>query len=58
MQRALISGNLTLDYAGAEALLSELDECLPSPDRTEAAVERAELTDAIVAWPEWVLVCK
>lgn len=37
-------------YAGAELLLSELSDCLPSPDTIERSMEAAELSAAISAW--------
>ena len=37
-------------YAGAELLLSELDECLPSRDDPAAALDEALLSAAIADW--------
>jgi len=37
---------------GMDVLLSELDECLPSHEDTEAVFERGQLTEAITAWLE------
>ena len=35
---------------GLEALLSELEDCLPAPDTVEQAAERAELGRAVSKW--------
>ncbi len=37
-------------YAGMELLLSELDECVPSPMTVERAAEAREIGDAIDRW--------
>lgn len=37
-------------FAGMEALLSELEDCLPAPDSVEREVERAELSAVLRAW--------
>ena len=37
-------------YAGIELLLSELDECVPSPDDTQRTVELNELGTLIDGW--------
>ena len=37
-------------YAGIELLLSELDECVPSPDDTQRTVELNELSTLIDGW--------
>ena len=37
-------------YAGIEALLSELDDCVPSASDVERTVEAAELGRAVDAW--------
>ena len=37
-------------FSGGDALLSELEECVPSPADTEAEAERRLLTEAITAW--------
>ncbi len=37
-------------YAGMEVLLSELEECVPSPGTVEESMERHALADAISAW--------
>ncbi|MBE6908658.1 MAG: sigma-70 family RNA polymerase sigma factor [Ruminococcaceae bacterium] len=37
-------------FAGMETLLSELDECVPAREGTEADFARGELTEAIAAW--------
>jgi RNA polymerase sigma-70 factor (ECF subfamily) len=37
-------------YAGIELLLSELDECVPSPDDTQRTVELNELSALIDGW--------
>ncbi len=37
-------------YSGLEMLLSELEDCVPSPGTVEAAVERRLLAQAISAW--------
>lgn len=39
-------------YAGMEALLSELEDCLPSPDTMERHLERLELSRLIGGWLE------
>ncbi|MBQ4257916.1 MAG: sigma-70 family RNA polymerase sigma factor [Clostridia bacterium] len=33
-----------------ETMLSELEECVPSPENTEGAIEAAELSKKIAAW--------
>ena len=37
-------------YSGLEVMLSELEECLPSPNRVEDTVEGQELTGCIECW--------
>ncbi len=37
-------------YAGAELLLSELEDCVPSEQSPERAVEAKELTQAMTSW--------
>ena len=37
-------------YAGMDALLSELDDCVPSPVTVEQALDSMELTRQIEAW--------
>ena len=37
-------------YAGMEQLLSELEDCVPSPLTVERELEEQELTEAINAW--------
>lgn len=37
-------------YAGMEALLSELDDCVPSPATVEQTLDAMELTRHIEAW--------
>ena len=37
-------------YAGMELLLSELNDCLPSPDTAEQTMERKELGERISDW--------
>ena len=37
-------------YAGIEQLLSELEDCIPSPLTVEREIEEQELTEAINAW--------
>lgn len=39
-------------YAGLEALLSELEDCLPAPAGVEEAVEGHELTGLVERWLE------
>lgn len=39
-------------FSGLEALLSELEDCLPAPDRVEKEVEGGELTAAVERWLE------
>ncbi len=37
-------------YAGMEQLLTELEECIPSPESVEQKLEAKELTKAVDAW--------
>lgn len=37
-------------YAGAEVLLSELADCIPSPERTEEVLEGEALAEHICGW--------
>ena len=37
-------------FDGMEALLSELEDCLPAPDSVEREVERAELSAVLRSW--------
>ncbi len=37
-------------FAGQEALLSELGDCLPGPETVEGAVEGRRLTQAVTKW--------
>ncbi len=37
-------------FDGMEILLSELEDCVPSPDTVEAEMSRRQLADAISAW--------
>lgn len=37
-------------YAGMEQLLSELEDCIPSPLTVERKIEEQELTEAVNAW--------
>ena len=37
-------------FAGAEVLLSELEDCVPTPDNVQRSVEAGELGDLISAW--------
>ena len=39
-------------YSGLETLLSELEDCLPSPDTMERQLERLELSRLIGGWLE------
>lgn len=37
-------------FGGAELLLSELEDCIPSPDNVQRSVEAAELSGLIARW--------
>lgn len=37
-------------YAGMEQLLSELEDCIPAPERVEERLEQAELAQALRDW--------
>lgn len=37
-------------FGGAELLLSELEDCIPSPDNVQRSVEAAELSELIARW--------
>lgn len=37
-------------YAGMEVLLTELEDCIPSPGTVESEIEEKELTQAINVW--------
>ena len=37
-------------FAGAEVLLSELEDCVPTPDNVQRSVEAGELAGLISAW--------
>lgn len=44
------SGHARKRYGGPRALLSELDECIPSPDNVEKIVDGLELTELLESW--------
>lgn len=39
-------------YSGLEVLLSELEDCVPTPDNVQRTVEAGELSGLIAAWLE------
>ncbi len=44
------AGHARKRYAGAEVLLSELEDCIPTPDNVQQTVEAGELSELVSRW--------